>query len=39
VHQLEENLQALEVVPLLTGDVMERIEGILDNKPKYPVYG
>jgi len=31
--QLEENLAALEVVPKLTADVVERIEEILDNKP------
>jgi aryl-alcohol dehydrogenase-like predicted oxidoreductase len=34
LEQLEENLQALDVVPQLTDDVMEKIEGILDNKPK-----
>jgi voltage-dependent potassium channel beta subunit len=31
--QLEENLKAVEVPPLLTSDVLERIEGILGNKP------
>ena len=36
--QLEENLQAVEVVPLLTDEVMERIEGILDNAPSHPQY-
>jgi aryl-alcohol dehydrogenase-like predicted oxidoreductase len=36
--QLEENLQAAEVVPLLTDEVMERIEGILDNAPDHPEY-
>lgn len=34
LEQLEENLQALDVVPQLTDDVMERFEEILDNKPK-----
>ena len=34
VEQLEDNLKTLDVVPLLTDDVMERIEVILDNKPK-----
>ncbi len=34
--QLEENLAALELVPKLTEDVLERIETILDNKPKLP---
>jgi aryl-alcohol dehydrogenase-like predicted oxidoreductase len=28
-----ENMQALEVVPQLTDEVMARIEEILDNKP------
>jgi len=36
--QLEENLQAPEVVPLLTPDVMERIEHILANAPAHPQY-
>jgi aryl-alcohol dehydrogenase-like predicted oxidoreductase len=34
VSQVEENMKALEVVPLLTDDVMEKIEAVLDNKPK-----
>lgn len=34
--QLEENLAALEVVPLLSGEVLERIEGVLDNAPPPP---
>jgi voltage-dependent potassium channel beta subunit len=33
VEQLEENLKALEVVPLLTPDVMAEIDTILGNKP------
>lgn len=33
VSQLEDNLQALEVVPQLTDDVVEKIEAVLDNKP------
>jgi voltage-dependent potassium channel beta subunit len=37
-EQLEENLQAPDVVPLLTPDVMERIEAILDNAPTHPQY-
>ena len=32
--QVDENLKALEVVPKLTVDVMERIEGILQNRPQ-----
>lgn len=31
--QLEENLKALQVLALLTKDVMEKIEAILQNKP------
>ncbi|RMG93201.1 MAG: voltage-dependent potassium channel subunit beta [Chloroflexi bacterium] len=34
VAQVEENMKALEVVPLLTDDVMEKIEAVLDNKPE-----
>ena len=32
--QVVENLRALEVVPRLTDDVMERIDGILGNRPE-----
>jgi voltage-dependent potassium channel beta subunit len=32
--QLVENLKALEVLPLLTTDVMEKIEKIVNNKPQ-----
>jgi voltage-dependent potassium channel beta subunit len=32
--QVHENLKALDVVPLLTMDVMQCIEDILDNRPK-----
>lgn len=31
--QLEENLKALQVLPLLTNEIMEKIENILQNKP------
>ena len=34
VEQLRDNLQALEVVPRLTPEVMERIDQILGNKPE-----
>ena len=37
-EQLEENLGAPAVVPLLTEDVMARIEEILDNAPAHPEY-
>lgn len=33
-EQLKENLTTLEVVPLLTGDVMDKIEEIVQTKPK-----
>lgn len=36
--QLKENLTALEVLPLLTNEVMDRIEEILQNKPAIPQY-
>jgi voltage-dependent potassium channel beta subunit len=32
-HQVEENMQAIEVVDRLDGEVMERIESILDTQP------
>jgi voltage-dependent potassium channel beta subunit len=38
VEQLKENLKSVEVVDLITDEVMERIEGILDNKPEMPEY-
>ncbi len=33
VEQLEENLKSLDVLPLLTDEVMNKIEGIFQNKP------
>ncbi|HKK38708.1 MAG TPA: aldo/keto reductase [Cryomorphaceae bacterium] len=36
--QLKENLKATEVKAKLTPDVMEKIESILDNKPKHPQF-
>ncbi len=36
VHQLQENLQAFEVVPMLTDEVMAELDAILDNKPVLP---
>lgn len=32
-QQLEENLKALEALPLLNSEIMERIEGIMQTKP------
>jgi len=40
VEQLVDNIKALDLIDLLTPDIMEEIEGILDNKPKSPAnYG
>lgn len=37
--QVTDNLQALDLLPQLTEDVMERIESMLDNKPEpYPTF-
>lgn len=36
--QLLDNLKALDVVPLLTSDVMEKIETIMKTKPALPEY-
>lgn len=36
--QLEENLKALEVVPLLTSDIMNEVDFVLQNKPKMPEF-
>ncbi len=35
-EQVSENMKALQAVPLLTDTVMEKIEQILQNKPKLP---
>lgn len=32
-EQLEENLKAIDVLPLLTPEILERIEGIMQTKP------
>ncbi|MEZ4918273.1 MAG: aldo/keto reductase [Saprospiraceae bacterium] len=37
-EQLEETLQSLELLPKLTPEVMEQIETILNNKPKFPPF-
>lgn len=37
-EQLKETITSLEVLPLLTAEVMQRIEKILDNKPVLPMY-
>ena len=33
-QQLTENLKSLDALPLLTDEVMEKIEKIMQNKPK-----
>ena len=35
-HQVEENMQALDVADRLTPETMDRIENILDNRPEPP---
>jgi len=35
-EQVVENMKAIEVVPKLTDEVMEKIEGILENRPEPP---
>ena len=34
--QVEENMSALDIVPKLTDEVMQRIEDVLGNKPAAP---
>ncbi|MFZ9190684.1 MAG: aldo/keto reductase, partial [Schleiferiaceae bacterium] len=38
VEQLRENLAAADAVVLLTPEVMDRIEGIVQNKPELAPY-
>lgn len=38
VYQLEENLKALEVLPLLTDEVMGNVEAVVQTKPTLPEY-
>lgn len=38
VHQLEETLESLDVIASLTDDVLQKIEEILQNKPKQPMF-
>jgi voltage-dependent potassium channel beta subunit len=37
-HHLRETLTALDVIPLLTAEVLGKIEKIVDNKPVPPMY-
>ncbi len=36
--QLKENLKSMDLLEELTEDIMEKIEGILDNKPEHPAF-
>ncbi len=38
VSQLKENLEAIDVLPLLSKEIMEQLEEILENKPVLPEY-
>jgi voltage-dependent potassium channel beta subunit len=38
LQQLEENLKALDAVSLLTDEIIEKIESILENKPVQPQF-
>ena len=38
LEQLEENIKAQDKVELLTDEVMEIIEVVLDNRPKHPPF-
>lgn len=38
VHQLEENLKALDVLPKITHDIYKRMNNILGNEPTPEVY-
>ncbi|KAL8201734.1 hypothetical protein R6Q57_010881 [Mikania cordata] len=35
-HQIQENMKAIDVIPKLTPDVMEKIEAAIQSKPKPP---
>jgi voltage-dependent potassium channel beta subunit len=37
-EQLKETITSIEVTPMLTGEVIERIESILGNKPGQPLF-
>jgi aryl-alcohol dehydrogenase-like predicted oxidoreductase len=38
VHQLQETLTALELLPQLTTEVMTAIDEVLNNKPQAPMF-
>jgi aryl-alcohol dehydrogenase-like predicted oxidoreductase len=33
-QQVTENMKALEIAPKITTEIMERVEGVLQNKPQ-----
>lgn len=35
-YQIQENMKAIDVIPLLTPEVLEKIEAVVQNKPKRP---
>ncbi|KAJ0871721.1 putative NADP-dependent oxidoreductase domain-containing protein [Helianthus annuus] len=35
-HQIQENMKAINVIPKLTPDVMEKIDAVVQSKPKKP---
>jgi len=35
-HQIDDNVKSIQLLPKLTDEIMEKIEGILDNKPAEP---
>ncbi len=38
VHHVKETLESLEVLPQLTSEIMQKIDGILENKPVPPAF-
>ena len=37
-NQLKETIKSLDILPQLTSEIMERVDGIMENKPKHPAY-
>ncbi len=38
IKHLEETLTSIDIIPLITSEVEEKIEAILDNKPAHPMF-
>ena len=38
IKHLEETLTSIDIIPLITSEVEEKIEAILDNKPVHPMF-